>query len=320
MNIYDFDNTIYDGDSSVDFFKYCAGKNKKCLLIIPKFVIFLGLYLIKIIEKEKLKSCFLSVIKYFDDIDSVIEDFWLMNKNKIKKFYINQKENTDIIISASPEFLLKPITDQLNVNLIATKVDKKTGKLLGLNCYGKEKVSRLYRDFNINKCEKFYSDSLSDLPLSKIAENSYIVKEDNIIKWDEYKLSVSKKIKKMFFDRDFITFLFIGLINVFNGIWIAYLYSIYIKDSIVSYLFGFFTSLFVSYILNSLLNIKEKLGLIKFTKFVISNIPNLIIQMTSVVVFIKILDVNKLLSYFVSAIIAVPITFLLIKIHVFNNK
>ena len=58
MNIYDFDGTIYDGDSSIDFFKYCIHKNKKCLLILPKFLLSILLYIIKIKDKEYLKSCF----------------------------------------------------------------------------------------------------------------------------------------------------------------------------------------------------------------------------------------------------------------------
>ena len=61
--------------------------------------------------------------------------------NKIM-FYLDKKNNTDIIISASPEFLLKPVSKKLKFKLIATKVDKKRGLFLGKNCYGKEKVKR----------------------------------------------------------------------------------------------------------------------------------------------------------------------------------
>ena len=32
MNVYDFDNTIYRGDSSVDFFRHCAVKYPRTLL------------------------------------------------------------------------------------------------------------------------------------------------------------------------------------------------------------------------------------------------------------------------------------------------
>ena len=46
----------------------------------------------------------------------------------------------DVIISASPEILLTEICRRLGIKyLIASKVEKITGKYYGENCYGKEK-------------------------------------------------------------------------------------------------------------------------------------------------------------------------------------
>ena len=318
MNIYDFDGTIYDGDSSVDFFKYCLKINKKCFLIFPKLGVVTLLYLLKIYEKEKLKSCFFSIVKYFDNIKQTVDAFWQDRNYRLKDFYLKQKKSDDIIISASPEFLLKPVADIYKFKLIATNVSKKTGELISKNCHGEEKVKRLKKE-GINKCNNFYSDSLSDAPLSKISKNAFIVRDDKIIKWNDYHESKFKKIKKMFFNRDFITFVAIGIVNTFNGIWIAYVYSLFINNQVIAYILGFLTSLSISYILNSLLNFKEKLAFNKFGKFAINNIPNFLIQVFSVVVLIDIFSIPKLISYAISAIIAVPITFVLIKIHVFKK-
>ena len=243
INIYDFDKTIYDGDSSIDFFKYCIKINKKCLRILPKLALAIILYLLKIKEKEYLKSVFFSFIKYFSNLDKVVADFWNEHNSKIKDFYLKGRFKTDIIISASPEFLLKPVAKKYNFELIATKVDINSGKLIGKNCYGKEKVNRLLEEKRIKKFNKFYSDSLSDTPLSKLANVAYIVKKEEIIEWGDYKESGLKKVKKQFLNRDFITFCAIGIINAFNGIWIAYVYSLFIKSEIIAYIMGFFTSL-----------------------------------------------------------------------------
>ena len=96
MNIYDFDGTIYNGDSSVEFFKFALKKNKKVYKIAFITVIYYFLYLIKIKSKEELKSKFFSFVKYFDDIDKLISEFWKKNDHKIKDFYLKQKkmENT----------------------------------------------------------------------------------------------------------------------------------------------------------------------------------------------------------------------------------
>lgn len=318
INIYDFDETIYDGDSSIDFFKYALSKNKKCFLITPKLIIAIILYLLKIKEKEYLKSIFFSFVKYFDNIDLIVKNFWQLNDKKIKKFYLKQRNKNDIIISASPEFLLKPVAQKYNFQLIATLVDTSTGKIVGKNCYGEEKVNRLIKT-GIKQFDKFYSDSLSDTPLSKLAKEAYIVKKEKIIKWSDYKESKLKKLKKAFFNRDFITFCAIGVINAFNGVWIAYVYSLFINSSIIAYIFGFMTSLIISYILNSLLNFKENLSWKNLYKFAINNIPNFVIQVLSVIILIDLLELPKIISYAISAIIAVPITFILVKINVFTK-
>lgn len=318
INVYDFDETIYDGDSSIDFFKYALSKNKKCLFIVPKLIIAVILYLLKIKEKEYLKSIFFSFIKYFDNLDKVVKEFWKTNDKKIKKFYLKQRNKNDIIISASPEFLLKPVAQKYNFQLIATVIDTSTGKLVGKNCYGEEKVNRLIKT-GIKQFDKFYSDSLSDTPLSKLAKEAYIVKKEKIIKWSDYKETKLKKLKKAFFNRDFITFCAIGVINAFNGVWIAYVYSLFINSSIIAYIFGFMTSLIISYILNSVLNFKENLSWKNLYKFAINNIPNFVIQILSVIVLIDLLELPKIISYAISAIIAVPITFILVKINVFTK-
>lgn len=315
MNIYDFDDTIYKGDSSKDFFKYCLKRKKSIIFDIIPICFMLGLYLIKVIEKEKFKSSFFRFLKRIDG-EAYTKDFWQENEHKIKDFYKKKHKKSDIVISASPNFLLEPIAKIYGFKLIATNMDIKTGRIKGVNCYGKEKVKRL-NAIGIKSCDNFYSDSLSDLPMFKIAKKGYIVKQETIIPYEEY--HEKKSLLKEFLSRDFITFLFIGAINAFNGVWIAYVYSLLINNAITAYILGFMTSLCIAYILNSILNFKVKLSLKKFISFVISNIPNFVIQILSVYIFIKVLKYPKIIAYMISAIIAVPITFILVKFNVFKK-
>lgn len=319
MNIYDFDGTIYDGDSSVDFLIYCLRKNKKAYKFLPGVLGSFGLYMLKLITKQQFKSRFFGFVKQFDDIALEAELFWQDNQARIKQFYLENRKDDDIVVSASPEFLLDPISKRLQFSLIATKVDKKSGKLLSENCYGKEKVKRL-NDNGIYSCDEFFSDSLSDYPVSRLAKKPYVVKKEQIVKWEEYKETKIERIRSLFFNPDFVTFIAIGIINAINGIWTAYVYSLFIINAVVAYIFGFFTSLTISYILNSLLNFKEKLKLSKYTKFVASNIPNFIIQITSVLILLGLFHMPKLIVYSISTIVAVPVTYVLVKINVFKNE
>lgn len=182
INLYDFDNTIYKGDSSVDFYFYNLIRTP--MMIIHLFVlIYAGiLYMFKIINKTRMKEYAFSYLKYID-VDKRVDNFWKTHKKNIKKFYLDSNKENDIIISASPEFLLRPMKKYLNFQLlIASKVDKKTGKFDGLNCHGEEKVRRLNALIENYEVMESFSDSKSDDPILKLAKKSYYVKGDKIIK------------------------------------------------------------------------------------------------------------------------------------------
>ena len=125
--------------------------------------------------------------------------------------------------------------------------------------------------------------------------------------------------KKMFFSREFFSFVIIGLINTFNGVVFAYIYSNFLNENF-AFIFGYISGLIISYILNSKITFKEELKLIKFVRFAISYIPNFIIQNMVVVLVFNIMGWHKLIAYGLAAAIGVPVTFILIKLFAFNKK
>lgn len=182
-NVYDFDKTIYDGDSSIDFYLYCLRRHPVIVLEIPRIFAALLQYRMKKCTKTRFKEIFFGFLKCLPATEKTIQQFWEDNEAKIKKWYLEQKEDADIIISASPEFLLLPICERLGVRLIATKMDMHTGSIDGENCRGEEKVHRFFEAFPDGRIKAFYSDSLSDIPLAKLAEQSFLVKGNKITVW-----------------------------------------------------------------------------------------------------------------------------------------
>lgn len=181
MNVYDFDKTIYRNDSTVEFFLFCIKTQKKVLFSLPKTAFFGIGYALGIYDKTAFKQVFFRFLRFLDDPEATVKSFWQHNQHKIKKWYIQKQTTDDIIISASPEFLLAPICK--HATLIASKVDLKTGIFEGKNCYGKEKVARLYERLPHCIISEFYSDSLSDTPLALLAQKAYIVRGDDITPW-----------------------------------------------------------------------------------------------------------------------------------------
>lgn len=320
MNVYDFDKTIYKGDSTFEFYLFCLRKEFHLLGYIPLQFVGIIKYVCGIYDKTEFKEHFYCFLKGIKDIDLLLSEFWELNNAKIAQWYIYQKKADDIIISASPEFLLKPICDKIGITvLIASRVNKKTGKYTGKNCYGGEKVNR-YREMMKNSTvESFYSDSLSDAPFAMIASNSYVVIKNQILAWNEYKPSRIQNIKLSFLSKEFLMFLIIGCINIFNGILFAFMFSL-IVDANTAFICGYMISLLGSYLLTSALAFKEKFTFRKYAKFCISYIPNFIIQNVCVLVFYNWLTLDKLVAYALSAIIGIPITFLMVRFFAFAKK
>jgi len=187
INIYDFDKTLYDGDSSIDFFLYSMKNYPSLWKFIPKILLSLILYKGRIISKVKFKEIFFSFTKKLINLDKTLELFWINCSNKIKKLDLNipLKNSINLVISASPEFLIYPVQKYLpNFQILGTQFDLKSSKIIGLNCFGYEKVNRLNNHLGLNyKIINFYSDSLSDLPLAKLSQNAYLVNKNKISLW-----------------------------------------------------------------------------------------------------------------------------------------
>ncbi len=186
VNVYDFDGTIYNGDSSVDIYFFLLKRYPKLIAYFPKQILGMVRYKLHLSSKEEMKEMYFSFLKGVQTDKTFVDDFWKQNQNKIKEWYLNQKCKDDVIISASPEFLLKPICDILGIdNLIATKVELSSGKFLSKNCQGVEKVVRFKESFSEAEIEAFYSDSKSDIYMAKLATKAFRVKKNSIMDWEQ---------------------------------------------------------------------------------------------------------------------------------------
>ncbi len=330
MNVYDFDKTIYDGDSTFNFYKYCLRKKPWLIFGLWRVLIPFIKYLFgkgtKTAFKEKIYESFLPKI----DRETYLEDFWQVNVKKIKKFYLDNQKEDDIIISASPVFIVKPCTDKLGIkHLYASNVDPDTGKYDGINCHGTEKVRR-YEEagFKRNDIDEFYSDSLSDTPLAEISKTPFIVDGDEIIPWDDYKPNIIKKI----FGKRFVRFMMCGCVSCIIALVVTYLIShllpdfridmghFHMSNIIFAHFAGYVLSLPCSYVLNSRFSFKQPLCIKKCGKFCLSYVPNYLIQMLVVFITVDLMHLDKLLGLALAVLIATPVTFFIMKVFTFGDK
>lgn len=320
MNAYDFDGCIYAGDSTLDFFRYCLKRQPRVARYLFRQTWGAILYLLGFINKTQFKARFFVFLQGVEEINETVQAFWITHRVKICPWYLAQQKADDVIISASPEFLLYPICKSLGISqIIASRVDPKSGEFYGENCFGAQKPERVRAHFGEICFEAFYSDSLSDQPMTALAEHSFLVEDDKSVPWNDYRMSVWKKVKCQFFSPEFIRFLLIGCVNAFNGVLFAYLFSLLLPAQ-EAFICGYLLSLVISYVMNSAITFHDSMSVIKMLKFFLSYIPNFIIQNAVVFVLCTLLKQPELLAFIAAAAIGIPVTFLLLKLFTFRRQ
>ncbi len=185
INVYDFDNTLYDGESALDFYLFCVKRHPfliKYVFIILKSLVRYKLCLIDVDELWALARRFAqSFIKDCPDVEGKVEEFWKANAKKLKPFYARTAKEDDVVVSASFGFLLQPAMKILGIKqLVCSEMSLETGEIYRL-CFREEKI-KYFKEFCEGKevCD-FYTDSMNDLPFMKIAKGSvYMVKKNKI--------------------------------------------------------------------------------------------------------------------------------------------
>lgn len=182
MNVFDFDGTIYDGDCVKDFIHYVYRKRPYLAVYGLRQLYAFIIYKMGIIDLTRMKEHLLAFLRRID-AEKMLVGFWEKNRHKIKPWYLEMREDSDIIISSSPAFIIEPIAKELNIGLIGSVTDPRTGKFTGKTCRDEEKVRRLSEERGDVHIDRFYSDSDADLPLARIADEAYFVTGMKVERW-----------------------------------------------------------------------------------------------------------------------------------------
>lgn len=186
MNVYDFDETIFTGDSENRFFDFVFAK--------PGFAhwklywkLFNRLWKMKIVNKTVSREHQYRFLKDIKDLDSLLEEYWDSVFQYMKPWYSEVRRDDDVIASGTPRFLLEPAMRRLGLkNLVATEMDPRTGKIDGHFAIRQYKVENFKKQFSLSDIDKFYSDDYADNYLAQYAKEAYAYKDGTIWPWDEY--------------------------------------------------------------------------------------------------------------------------------------
>lgn len=219
MNLYDFDETIYDSDSTRDFCIYLYLHHPRTLLFLPKQLAALAGYMSGKLDKTGFKEQYFSMFKAVPNIHAEVEKFWDENEYKLCRYYPGQARNDDVVISASPYFIVAPMCYRLGItNVIASNVDPETGEFTGENCYGEEKVRRfLAAGYDPEEVECVYSDSMSDTPMAELGKKAYIVTKKGLTGWVPPKQKGMQGFFTLFNKPEALITLLLGAVNILTA-------------------------------------------------------------------------------------------------------
>lgn len=184
----DFDGTITKNDSLLKFIRFAVGDQQFVLGLLVLSPILVA-YKLKLIPNYKAKEM---VLSWFfkgmsaDAFSKVTRDYSLKHidtilrpKSMEKIAWHKERGHKVVIVSASIESWLQPWCQRHGLELLATKLEMKngkvTGRLLSKNCYGQEKVNRIKEAYDLKAYDYIYAygDSSGDKEMLDLANESY---------------------------------------------------------------------------------------------------------------------------------------------------
>ena len=179
MNVYDFDNTLYRGESGVHMFFYYLKKRPGLIRFAPRLLPGMIAYKRHQIALDDVGELVGWVLKKFmegiEDYEQDAKDFWDKHEHRLQPFYKELQHPDDLIISAGPEQSLREVCDRLGVSrYIGTVISEETGDLEFI-CYRENKVKAFREKYPDEQIDNFYTDSMNDKPLMDIARHVFLV-------------------------------------------------------------------------------------------------------------------------------------------------
>ena len=183
MNVFDFDKTIYFHESTTGFYRFCILRRPVILLWLPVAGVYALGKLLGLCSPTRLKEAFHGYLRMLPDAEALVETYWDRHQEEIPGWMRAKLHEGGFVISASPEFIIAGLCRRLGLPFTGTRMDIRSGKISGKSCKGAEKPLRFRELFPDAEVEEFYSDSLSDTPMARLAKKAYLVKGEKLSPW-----------------------------------------------------------------------------------------------------------------------------------------
>lgn len=187
MRVLDFDNTIYDGESTLDFYLFSLRYNFWNIRFIIPVLYHLVRYQLSRSTRDDLERAInrysRSYLASFDDIPAMVRAFWDSHMHNIKSWYTPRPD--DVIITASFNYTMDEFARRYGItHCIYSTIDYETFDLIHLN-FGDNKVKAFRKAYGDDVIpDEFYTDNLVDLPMMRYAKRAFLVKGNTVVPYE----------------------------------------------------------------------------------------------------------------------------------------
>ena len=177
--LFDFDGTLSGGDANIEFAKYCFKRSIRPWLFLPSIVFY------SLFRKSRPDSVWWRQGMRRFITPKMVKKFaaGFIKQHKRNRFgWAKERVQSErdagrivIMVSASPDFLLRPLVRDMNFDVVfCSETQKDKPWKYDFLCYGANKVRKMDEWAAANKIiphvVRAYSDSKSDLPMMEIAD------------------------------------------------------------------------------------------------------------------------------------------------------
>lgn len=323
MKVYSFNRTIYMGCVERDFYLYCLWRYPGILRYVPGQLFAMLRYWFGSINQTQFWQAFHRYLRGVPKISDMVERFWReKGLSRLSPTYLGVKQPEDVVATGVPACLLAPAQAHLGLKeVIASSMDLHSGLYMSLCCLGSEKLRRVQEAFPLAQVEEFWSGSFADEPLAQEAHMRYFVQRGKPLDWDGclQKQSSTRRWMRTWISPEFFRFWCVGCVNMIVAWGLEVLWSFVLPPNL-GFAVGYAMSLLVSFVLNSKITFQAPLTFYRLGRFVLSYIPNFLVQNLSVLLFYNLLGLPNMLTYYLAALVGTPVTFVCLKFFAFREK
>ncbi|EPF77388.1 HAD-IB family hydrolase [Acinetobacter rudis] len=189
LALFDFDGTLYSGDSFTRFIFYTCSKRhilKNGLKILP----WIQAYYLKLYPARSMRPKLFSAIfsqTNLDELQPIIQDYAKqlitgLNPELYQQLLQHQQQGDDVVlVSASVDIYLEAVCQLLEIDLICTQTEKidriLTGKYITPDCSEIQKSLRIQQHYQLKDYQYIYAygNSNEDMDMLKLADFPHMV-------------------------------------------------------------------------------------------------------------------------------------------------